>query len=144
MHPQLNRYLPHSFTLIHTSKCNFLLQIMASTMLVKVACLAVMCMVLGIPLANAALSCGQVQLTVAPCIGYLRSPGGSVPAPCCNGARAVVNQARTTADRQSVCRCLKSTSMSLPGLNLPALASLPAMCGINLPYKPSPSIDCNK
>ncbi|GAU29990.1 hypothetical protein TSUD_160750 [Trifolium subterraneum] len=116
---------------------------MASSMLVKVTCLALICLVLNIPLANAALSCGQIQLTVAPCLGYLRNPGPSVPAPCCNGLRNLNNQAKSTPDRRSGCRCLKSTIFSLPGINLSALASTPTKCGINLPYKISPSINCN-
>ncbi|WP_102016046.1 non-specific lipid-transfer protein [Klebsiella pneumoniae] len=109
-----------------------------------ITCLVVLCLVLLAPLANAAQSCGQVQLTVAPCIGYLRRPGPSVPVPCCNGVRTVFNQAKTVSDRQADCRCLKSTSLSLPGLNLPALAALPSKCGVNIPYKVSPTIDCNK
>jgi hypothetical protein len=116
---------------------------MASSMLVKVTCFAMVCLVLGIPLADAALPCGQVQITVAPCLAYLRRPGPSVPAPCCNGIRSLNSQAKTTPDRQSVCSCLKSTALSLPGLNLLAAATLPAKCGVNLPYKISPSIDCN-
>lgn len=115
---------------------------MASSMFVKLTCMAMICLVLGTPLADAALSCGQVQLTVAPCLGYLRRPSPSVPAPCCNAIRSVNNQAKTVPDRQGVCSCLKSV-LRLPGLNLPALAALPAKCGVNLPYKVTPSIDCN-
>ncbi|XP_004492552.1 non-specific lipid-transfer protein 1-like [Cicer arietinum] len=118
---------------------------MGSSMLVKVTCMVMICLVLGscVPKANGALPCGQVQLYVASCIGYLRSPGPSVPAPCCNGIRTVNSQSKTTSDRQSVCKCLKTTSLSLPGLNLPALAALPAKCGVNLPYTVTPSINCN-
>ncbi|RHN46667.1 putative plant lipid transfer protein/Par allergen [Medicago truncatula] len=116
---------------------------MATSMFVKVTCLTVICLVLGISMTNAALSCPQVQLTVVPCLGYLRNPGPSVPAPCCNGLRGLNNQAKTTPERQSVCRCLKTTAQSLSGLNVPALATLPKKCGVNLPYKISTAIDCN-
>ncbi|XP_057435397.1 non-specific lipid-transfer protein 1-like isoform X2 [Lotus japonicus] len=116
---------------------------MATTLVLKVASLAVMCMVLGCPFAEAALPCGQVQFTIAPCLGYLRRPGPSVPAPCCNGVRTLNNLAKTTPDRQGACRCLKSAYSSLPGLNAPALASLPAKCAVNLPFKPTPTINCN-
>lgn len=130
-------------------KCNFPLskpfqKIMASPLLLNFVCLAMMCMILGTPLANAALSCGQIQLTAAPCIAYVRSPGGAVPGPCCNGLRTLNSEASTTPDRQGACRCLKSTVLSLPGVNYAALAGLPGKCGINLPYKVTPSIDCNK
>jgi hypothetical protein len=116
---------------------------MASSMLMKVTFMAMICLVLCIPLANGALSCGQIQLTIAPCIGYLRSGGPSVPAPCCNGVRSVYNQAKSTLDRQNVCRCVKSTVYSLPGINFSALAGVPPKCGVNLPYKIGPSINCN-
>ncbi|TKY65684.1 Non-specific lipid-transfer protein [Spatholobus suberectus] len=118
---------------------------MASPLLVKVTGMVVVFMVSfgHIPLAEAELPCGEVQLTVAPCIGYLRDPSGPVPGPCCNGVRSINNQAKTTPDRQGVCRCLKTTVLSLPGLNLPSLAALPGKCGVNLPYKISPTIDCN-
>ncbi|WJX82314.1 hypothetical protein P8452_65092 [Trifolium repens] len=116
---------------------------MASSMPVKVPLLAMICLVLCIPMANGALSCGQIQLTIAPCLGYIRSGGPSVPAPCCNGVRSVLNQSKSTLDRQGVCSCLKSTVWSIPGINLPALASIPPKCGVNLPYKIGPSLNCN-
>ncbi|XP_004492553.1 non-specific lipid-transfer protein 1 [Cicer arietinum] len=118
---------------------------MGSSMLAKVTCMAMICFVMGssIMKANGEIPCGQVQLYVASCVGYLRSPGPSVPEPCCNGIRTVNSQSKTTADRQSVCNCLKSTALSFPGLNPQALAALPANCGVNLPYKISTSIDCN-
>nr|ACU14011.1 unknown [Glycine max] len=120
---------------------------MASSLLVRVAsCMVVVWMFsFGhiIPLAEAETPCGRVQITVAPCIGYLRGPGGGVPAPCCNGVKSINNQAKTTPDRQGVCRCLKSTVLSLAGLNLATLSALPSKCGINLPYKITPTIDCN-
>lgn len=125
-----------------------LFQIMASSLLVMkvTSCMVAVLMVsFGhiIPLAEAEIPCGRVQITVAPCIGYLRGPGGGVPAPCCNGVKSINNQAKTTPDRQGVCRCLKTTALSLPGLNLATLAALPSKCGVNLPYKISPTIDCN-
>ncbi|XP_057435392.1 non-specific lipid-transfer protein 1-like [Lotus japonicus] len=116
---------------------------MAAALVLKFASLAVMVMVLGSPFADAALPCGQLTFTVAPCIGYLRNPTPTVPAACCNGIRDILRQAKTVPDRQGVCRCLKSTVYNLPGINLPALASVPGKCGAKLSYKISPSIDCN-
>ncbi|KHN29511.1 Non-specific lipid-transfer protein [Glycine soja] len=121
---------------------------MASSLLVMkvTSCMVAVLMVsFGhiIPLAEAEIPCGRVQITVAPCIGYLRGPGGGVPAACCNGVRSINKEAKTTPDRQGVCRCLKTTALSLPGLNLATLAALPSKCGVNLPYKISPTIDCN-
>ncbi|CAN0846875.1 Non-specific lipid-transfer protein 1 [Linum grandiflorum] len=93
----------------------------------------------------AAVSCGQVVNTLYPCLTYVQY-GGSIPANCCNGIRALNNAAATTPDRQGVCSCLVS---SLRGFNispysLRLAASLPAGCGVNLPYRIDPSIDCSK
>ncbi|KAK7294858.1 hypothetical protein RJT34_17755 [Clitoria ternatea] len=117
---------------------------MASTLVVKVACMAMVCMVLAtIPLAHGALPCGQVQYSVASCFGYLRGSGGPIPRACCNGIKTLNSEAKTTPDRQGVCTCLKSVVSRFPGLNPAKLAALPADCGVNLPYKVSPSIDCS-
>ncbi|WJX76846.1 hypothetical protein P8452_60221 [Trifolium repens] len=62
---------------------------MANSILIKVTCLVVTCLVLSIPLANAALPCDELIQTTAPCIEYLMNPGPSVPEPCCNGIRTI-------------------------------------------------------
>ncbi|PIN00305.1 hypothetical protein CDL12_27190 [Handroanthus impetiginosus] len=52
--------------------------------------------------------------------------------------------AKMTSDRQSVCNCLKSMAKSYPGVNLDKIARLPSQCGVNIPYKISPSTNCVK
>ncbi|KAL6987979.1 hypothetical protein U1Q18_013725 [Sarracenia purpurea var. burkii] len=110
----------------------------------KVACMLVMCMVVVAPYAEAAISCGQVVTSLTPCISYLRSNGGPVPAPCCNGIKSLNSAARTTPDRQAACNCMKSASGSVPGVNIKLAGSLPGKCGVNIPYKISPNTDCTK
>ncbi|MED6146972.1 hypothetical protein PIB30_039747 [Stylosanthes scabra] len=112
-------------------------------MLLKVACLVMMCMVLSTSMANGALTCGQIVTVASPCIGYLRNPRPQPPPQCCSGLNSLNNQAKATPERRAACQCLKSTVLSLPGVSLPTLADLPHKCGINLPYKVTPSIDCN-
>ncbi|KAL9315198.1 hypothetical protein ACSQ67_016199 [Phaseolus vulgaris] len=120
---------------------------MASPLVLQVTCVVVVLMVgFGhiMPSAEAAIPCGSVQLAVAPCISYLTGPAGTkVPAPCCNGVKRVNDQSKTTPDRQAVCSCLKNTALRIPGINVPRLAALAGACGVNLPYKVTPSIDCN-
>ncbi|RHN46664.1 putative plant lipid transfer protein/Par allergen [Medicago truncatula] len=112
---------------------------MASSMLIKVTCLSVMCLVLAIPLANAGPYCRDVVETILPCIEYITTPGAStLPAPCCNGMKSL------NGEPQYVCRCLKETFFVLPGLNLAALAALPKNCGVNLPYQITPDMNCDK
>lgn len=111
----------------------------------KVACVVVlMCMVVAAPHVEAAISCGQVVSSLSPCISYLRSSGGAVPAPCCNGVKSLNNVAKTTPDRQTACKCIKSAAVGISGINYGLVSSLPGKCGVNLPYQISPSTDCSK
>ncbi|KAE9622294.1 hypothetical protein Lal_00036984 [Lupinus albus] len=104
----------------------------------------IMSMVLGlIPLAYGTIPCGKIQVKLLPCLGYARGPGGPAPGQCCNGLRALNNEAKTTPDRQGACKCIKTTVLGVPGINLATVAAIPSKCGINLPYKISPNIDCN-
>ncbi|RHN78453.1 putative plant lipid transfer protein/Par allergen [Medicago truncatula] len=117
---------------------------MASSMLTKVTCLAMLCLVLGIPIANSAPSCPQVQQTLAPCIPYLTNPGPPPPPdPCCNGYKTLDGQIKTPEDIQDVCYCLKPI-VENPKLNISALASLPKDCGMDMGYVISPDMDCSK
>ena len=109
----------------------------------KVVSLLVVCLVVVAPLAESAITCGQVAGSVAPCLGYLRS-GGVVPGPCCSGINSLNNACKTTPDRQTACRCLQSAAKNIKGLNDGLAAGLPGKCGVNIPYKISRSTDCNK
>ncbi|KAK4796960.1 hypothetical protein SAY86_029286 [Trapa natans] len=104
-------------------------------MFVLFACLAMT--------AESVVSCAQVASCVAPCLGYMRNAAPLTPA-CCNGVRALKNAARTTADRQSTCRCLKAAAGNIRGVSLPVASGLPGKCGVQIAYKISPSTDCNK
>ncbi|KAI3756618.1 hypothetical protein L1987_56440 [Smallanthus sonchifolius] len=109
-------------------------------MAMMVLCVVVSCMVVAAPYANAAVSCGKVASLLAPCLPYLKN-GGAVPATCCSGVKGLNSLAKTTADRQAICKCLKSFSS---GINAGNAASLPGKCGVSVPYKISPSTDCSK
>ncbi|KAL5550618.1 hypothetical protein UlMin_000794 [Ulmus minor] len=110
--------------------------------LAKLACVVLMVMVLASPIAQATITCGQVSSGLAPCINYLKV-GGAVPAACCNGVRGLNAAAKTTADRQAACRCLQSAATSIRGINFSLASGLPGKCGVNVPYKLSPSTNCN-
>ncbi|XP_058732922.1 non-specific lipid-transfer protein 1-like [Vicia villosa] len=117
----------------------------SSTLLVKVTCMAMMmCMILGLPQTLSALTCGQVEAKLAPCVPYVTGIVGAVPQPCCDGITAVNNQSTTKDDRQAACRCIDKAAKALPGLNVDALVGLPSKCGVKLPFNLGPSTDCNK
>nr|ALF00099.1 Pla a 3.02 allergen [Platanus x hispanica]CAL07989.1 lipid transfer protein [Platanus x hispanica] len=116
---------------------------MAFSRVAKLACLLLACMVATAPHAEAAITCGTVVTRLTPCLTFLRSGGAVAPA-CCNGVKALNNDAKTTPDRQAACGCLKTASTSISGIQLGNAASLAGKCGVNLPYKISPTIDCSK
>ena len=124
---------------------------MASFVVVRLVCFAIVCLALGatIPKAQAAVTCGQVMNNLAPCASYIMSGGSTVPAQCCNGIRTLNSMAQTTPDRQAVCSCIKSAVGSIGlsyGLNdrLNLAAGLPEKCGVNIPYQISPNTDCSR
>nr|XP_043610356.1 non-specific lipid-transfer protein 1-like [Erigeron canadensis] len=89
------------------------------------------------------VTCGEVVRAGAPCLGYLRN-GGAPSSACCSGIRDLKNKARSTANRKTICSCLKSASSSYRGISGNYASSLPSKCSINFPYKLSPSTDCNR
>lgn len=112
-------------------------------MIMKLLCSVVACMVVSAPYAEAAITCGVVVTKMLPCLAYLRN-GGAVPVPCCNGVKSLNAAAQTTPDRKAACVCLKNAYASYPGIKTNYAISLPGKCGVNIPYKLSPSTDCTK
>ncbi|XP_028808640.1 non-specific lipid-transfer protein 1-like [Neltuma alba] len=109
--------------------------------LMKVACMMVLCVaVVAAPIAEA-VTCGQVTSSLAPCLTYLQRGGAPAPG-CCNGVRTLLGAAQTTADKQTVCNCLKNAAGQIPGLNPQNAQNLPAQCKVNIPYKISTSTNC--
>ncbi|KAK9734250.1 hypothetical protein RND81_04G126100 [Saponaria officinalis] len=97
------------------------------------------------PWTDAALGCNVVVQSLVPCLSYFEGGGaGKVPGKCCAGIRNLNNQAKTTPDRQAVCKCLKDSANALKNINIGLAASIPSRCGVNLPYKLDPSTDCTK
>ncbi|CAN6359729.1 unnamed protein product [Urochloa humidicola] len=92
---------------------------------------------------GAALSCSTVYNTLMPCLGYVQS-GGTVPRACCSGISSLVSGARTTPDRRAICTCLKNVAAGAAGgPYISRAAGLPGRCGVPLPYKLSPNMNCN-
>lgn len=92
---------------------------------------------------EAAITCGQVTSGLMPCIGYLQN-GGTLPPACCSGIKSLNNAAKTTPDRQATCNCLKNVAKQFPKNVVAGAAGLPGKCGVDVPYKISPSTDCSK
>ncbi|KAL6146324.1 hypothetical protein ACLB2K_057005 [Fragaria x ananassa] len=109
---------------------------MAGT-LAKLSCVLVMCMVV----AEAAMTCNQIQGGMAPCLGYL-TKGGTPTTGCCTNLRNMVNSATSTVDRQNACKCLKAAAAKFQTINPDNAAKLPSNCNVNIPYKISTNTNC--
>ncbi|XWS35407.1 hypothetical protein CRYUN_Cryun21dG0123700 [Craigia yunnanensis] len=106
-------------------------------------CALVLCMLVIEPMATSSILCGDVAKQMTGCMKYLQN-GGNLPSSCCDGVRALNTQAKTSPDRQTVCRCLQSAAKSISGLKTKLAEGLPGKCGVNIPYKISTSTNCNK
>ncbi|KAK4425050.1 Non-specific lipid-transfer protein 2 [Sesamum alatum] len=95
-----------------------------------------------VPEGEAAIGCGTVASYLNRCLPYLTRKGAL--GGCCNGIKGLYAAAKSTPDRQSVCKCVKSFAASVRGVNPGNAARLPGQCGINIRYKINPSIDCSK
>ncbi|XP_057771292.1 non-specific lipid-transfer protein 2-like [Salvia miltiorrhiza] len=94
------------------------------------------------PASEAAIKCGTVFSYLNPCIPYVTEKGPL--GKCCGGVKGLYGVVKTIPDKQSVCNCLKSLAGSTSGVNYSKAAGLPGQCGVNIPYKISPSTDCSK
>ncbi|XP_076899825.1 non-specific lipid-transfer protein 1-like [Bidens hawaiensis] len=114
-------------------------------LVVKISLVVVMCfMVATAPYAvDGAVTCQTVVTSLTPCATYL-TRGGPVPPACCSGITSLYKAASTTTDRQTACKCMEQAAGMVPGISLDAASSLPGKCGVNIPYKISPTTDCSK
>ncbi|KAK8709574.1 hypothetical protein V6N13_060589 [Hibiscus sabdariffa] len=111
----------------------------------KLVCGLVLFMLVVEPIGTAALLCGDVASQTTACIGYLQNRGGNrPPSGCCNGVRNIIRQARTTRDRQTLCRCLQAAARALSGINYRLIESLPGKCRVRIPFGINPSTNCNR
>ncbi|KAF4393958.1 hypothetical protein G4B88_025927 [Cannabis sativa] len=96
-------------------------------------------MVIASPVMTHAITCSQVDSNFDPCLNYLTFGGsGTVPAKCCNGLKSLSNAARTPANRQATCNCLKETAGRIKGFDYNLAAGLPGKCGVSIPCKITP------
>ncbi|CAI0476050.1 unnamed protein product [Linum tenue] len=116
---------------------------MAATKLQVCMALMVAMAVASAELGEGALTCGQVGTGVASCLSYVMGKGPLTPG-CCSGIKSINAAARTTADRQQACRCLKDIAASAKSINFGLAAGIPGKCGVSVGFPINPSVDCNK
>ncbi|OVA01117.1 Plant lipid transfer protein/Par allergen [Macleaya cordata] len=90
------------------------------------------------------VSCEEAVSDLIPCATYLMGSGGPNPgSQCCASAQKLNKLASTTADRQSLCECLKQTGPSF-GVKPERAKQLPVLCKLELNIPISPDVDCSK
>ncbi|CAA6669255.1 unnamed protein product [Spirodela intermedia] len=105
----------------------------------------VACLLAVAPCANAAVDCETVKTQLTPCVGYVQGIDPVPAAGCCQGINNLIPLGRTTADRQQICvqaacNCL---TQLFRGVNLGRARTLPASCGVSIPYPMSPTTNCS-
>ncbi|GER31164.1 non-specific lipid-transfer protein [Striga asiatica] len=91
-----------------------------------------------------AVTCGQVDAALAPCISFLTGHADSPPPGCCAGVKTVKGLAQTTADKRACCSCVKTAAIRIDDLKDSAAQSLPTSCGVQLDIPVSRTVDCDK
>ncbi|EMS65656.1 putative non-specific lipid-transfer protein 3 [Triticum urartu] len=123
--------------------------------------------------ASAALSCGQVDSKLAPCVAYVTGRASSISKECCSGVQGLNGMARSSSDRKIACRassiskeccsgvqglngmarsssdrkiacrCLKSLATSIKSINMGKVSGVPGKCGVSVPFPISMSTNCD-
>ncbi|XP_072954665.1 non-specific lipid-transfer protein 1-like [Typha angustifolia] len=91
-----------------------------------------------------AITCGQVTSSISQCLSYAKTGTGMPPSGCCSGVKSLNSLAKTSADRQTACKCLKTIAGSVRGLKPAAISGIPGKCGVRVPFPISTSTDCSK
>uniref|UniRef100_A0ACD5XJB9 Uncharacterized protein n=2 Tax=Avena sativa TaxID=4498 RepID=A0ACD5XJB9_AVESA len=113
-----------------------------ATVAVMVVAAAVLLMFAGE--ASAALNCGQVDTTLAPCVAYATGREAKISPGCCSGVKSLNGLARSTPDRQMACKCLKNLATSIKSINMGKVSGVPGACGVSVPFPIAMSTDCAK
>ncbi|XP_021906814.1 non-specific lipid-transfer protein A-like [Carica papaya] len=88
-----------------------------------------------------AVTCAQVNASLAACIPYLTA-GGTPAAACCDGVKNLKAITPTTADRQAACNCVKEAAARYPNIKEDAASSLPTKCGVQMNIPISKNTNC--
>ncbi|KAL6513551.1 hypothetical protein OROGR_021037 [Orobanche gracilis] len=92
-----------------------------------------------------AVTCGDVDVALVPCVNYLTGHADNPSPECCSGVKAVKGMGQTAADKRTCCGCVKAAANRYSAdLKDGAAQSLPVKCGVELDIPISASVDCDK
>ncbi|KAI8027278.1 hypothetical protein LOK49_LG02G00825 [Camellia lanceoleosa] len=90
-----------------------------------------------------AISCGQVDGYLAPCLPHLIG-GSGIPAPtCCDGVKNIKGMASTTTDKRTASNYVKQAANRYSNLKDDAAQSLDAKCGVQMDIPVSRTTNCD-
>ncbi|CAN4111845.1 unnamed protein product [Withania somnifera] len=93
--------------------------------------------------AQGAVTCSQVDSSLAPCVPFL-TQGGEPGAACCSGVKTLSGMAQSTDERRTACNCVKAAANRFSNLKDDAAQSLPGRCGVSLNVPISRNINCDQ
>lgn len=91
---------------------------------------------------SVALGCMDIGPSVIECAPYAIGVVGQPSLGCCRELRRLSSVARTTIDRRRICFCYKQLVPRYPNVRDAALAALPRLCGVYMPFLVSRNINC--
>ncbi|KAL6977883.1 hypothetical protein U1Q18_026666 [Sarracenia purpurea var. burkii] len=107
---------------------------------VTVMAAAVVVVLIAMPTALA-ITCGEVESQLAPCMPYLIG-GGDPTTPCCDGVKSLRAMMGSTEDKQAACNCAKDAASRHQEIKDDLASELAAKCGVELGVPISRNIDC--
>ncbi|XP_060176361.1 non-specific lipid-transfer protein 2-like isoform X2 [Lycium barbarum] len=107
----------------------------------KIVCFMVLCMVVVAPHAEA-VTCDEIHVGAVGCLPYVQNRGPLEG--CCGTIESLMKLLKTPQDRKIAGSCVKTALNTIEGIDFGKAAGLPGICGINVPFKGSPSVDCSK
>lgn len=96
------------------------------------------------PVSPEDFTCKNVTTAIAPCVEFLTGTGDAPSPNCCRGVKRVADMGDTKADRQAICKCLKSQAERIPTLDPKRASELPKKCNMTVDEPISPDVDCSK
>ncbi|KAJ1694984.1 hypothetical protein LUZ63_011682 [Rhynchospora breviuscula] len=93
---------------------------------------------------NHTLSCGEVDLCMAPCVRYLTRKQKEPSGECCTGVKQLKGMPKNTQERRFACNCMKQAALVFSGLKDDAVANLSDACHAPLLFPIDMNCDCNR
>ncbi|XP_015695897.2 non-specific lipid-transfer protein A-like [Oryza brachyantha] len=101
------------------------------------------CLLAAAAVVDGAVTCGDVDASLLPCVAYLTGKEAAPSAACCAGVKRLRTLPVGTAERRFACDCVKKAAARFKGLNGDAIRDLPANCGSPLPFPLTLDFDCS-